>query len=190
MNKAFPKKNALNERYRPVNRPALGIREKLYLAEFWEGFKVTNRHFWRNLFARRDTVTIEYPEIKRKYPERYRGRHRLTTRKDGQVRCVACMCCSTACPANCIRIEAAEHDDPSIEKYPASFTIVLLKCIYCGLCAEACPCDAIRLDTGIHPRVFYSRKDAIITKEELMEPSADSISVQGGIFCSRYTPSE
>jgi NADH-quinone oxidoreductase subunit I len=55
--------------------------------------------------------------------------------------------CSTACPANCIHIEAKESADDRIEKKPAKFEIDLLVCVFCGLCEEACPVDAIRMDT-------------------------------------------
>ena len=59
--------------------------------------------------ANNDIVTISYPDEKRIYPERFRGVHRLTHRTDGSPRCVACLCCSTVCPAQCIHIEAAEY---------------------------------------------------------------------------------
>lgn len=167
----------------PVNRPdELTFSEKIYFPEVWKGFKVTTKHLVQNLFGRKHTVTLEYPEQKRKYPERFRGQHRLMQRDDGTPRCVACMCCSTACPANCIAIAAGEHDDPNIEKFPQSFDIDLLKCIYCGMCVEACPCDAIRMDSGVHPVPTYTRGEAIIDKEKLLAAGELTIAPQGGQY--------
>jgi NADH-quinone oxidoreductase subunit I len=146
----------------------------------FRGLLVTSKQFFKNLFTKSDIQTIQYPEETREYPERYRGIHRLMYREDGQVRCVACMCCSTICPANCIHIEEAEHDDPSIEKYPASFVIDELRCIVCGLCVEACPCDAIRMDSGIHVHPFYERDQSFFDKQELLDLGGPSIAKQGG----------
>lgn len=158
-----------------------GLWEQLYVPEIIRGLSVTLRHFFVNTFGSKDIVTIRYPEEKRVYPERYRGVHRLMLREDGTVRCVACMMCSTICPANCIHIEAGERDDGSgIEKYPVRFDIDELVCVVCGLCVEACPCDAIRMDSGIHMPPVERRYEALLRKDDLMKRGSQNISVQGG----------
>lgn len=159
--------------------------EKSYIPEIARGLGVTIGHFFRNINPKTEQrFTIEYVPGKSDstahYAERWRGRHRLMLREDGQVRCVACMCCSTICPANCIHIEAAEHDDPTIEKYPKLFVIDELRCIVCGLCVEACPCDAIRMDTGIHMKPHTDRTQAFHDRDQLMERGGLSIATEGG----------
>ncbi len=157
--------------------------ERLYIPEIVRGLLVTMSHFWRNLtlhilhtfgFAKetRAAYTIQYPEERKRYPDVYRGSHRLTLKEDGSVRCTSCFLCATACPANCIHIEAGEHPDPDVEKFPLRYEIDTLRCIYCGMCVEACPCDAIRMDTYVHPRIWgYDRQDFIESKEVLMNRS-------------------
>ena len=175
----------MNASVRVQERPRRDFWVQSYLPEVVRGLAVTSKQFFRNLFTQKDVVTIEYPDVKRDYPARYRGLHRLMYREDGQVRCVACMCCSTVCPANCIHIVAAEHEDPRIEKYPTSFVIDELRCIVCGLCVEACPCDAIRMDTGIHAHPFYERDKAFLDEKVLLDLGAPSIAVQGGHLSGR-----
>lgn len=157
--------------------------ERLYLPEIVRGLLVTTSHFWRNLTLHilhsvglakttRAAYTVQYPEERKTYPDVYRGSHRLTLKEDGSVRCTSCFLCATACPANCIHIEAGEHPDPAVEKFPLRYEIDTLRCIYCGMCVEACPCDAIRMDTAVHPRIWgYDRRDFIETKDVLMNRS-------------------
>lgn len=163
-----------------VDRRELTFLEKAFVPEIARGVAVTTRQLFRNVFGQKDVATRQYPEVKPTYPERFRGRHRLMRREDGQVRCVACMLCSTACPANCIHIVPGEHDDGRIEKYPVSFEIDLLVCIYCGFCEEACPCDAIRMDSGRHPLPAYTRDKQRIRKVQLLAEGSLSIAKQGG----------
>lgn len=158
-----------------------------------KGLGITLKHFVKNVFSRRansDIETIQYPEEEYIYPERNRGRHRLMKRPDDAVRCVACMCCPTVCPAHCITIVPAESDDKGIEKRPAVFEIDELRCVVCGLCVEACPCDAIRMDTGYHAAPVEERGQGILTLARMLEQvpkerpnvAADthSTAVQGG----------
>lgn len=164
-------------------REQMTLWERAYLPEIMRGLGVVAGHFARNLALnlahlfglardRRANATVQYPDERKHYPEGYRGSHRLTMREDGSVRCTACFLCATACPAQCIYIEAGEHPDPQIEKYPVRYEIDTLRCIYCGLCVEACPCDAIRMDTYVHPRIWgFDRKDFVETKEVLMHRS-------------------
>src|SRR3954453_6683155 len=125
-----------------VERTPLTVLDRLYLPQVIAGMMVTIGHLMRNLFNLKKLPTISYPEVKRVYSERFRGRHILTTREDGTTRCVACYMCSTACPAECITIEAGE-DERTREKFPVRYDIDLLRCIFCGYCVDACPEDAI-----------------------------------------------
>ncbi len=161
-----------------VVRPQ-GFGQQAFIPAIVKGLGVSMRHFFDNVATRKEVVTIEYPEQQPHKPERYRALHRLMHRDDGAVRCVACQCCSTACPAHCITI-VAEETGSSSEKRPAIFEIDELRCVVCGLCVEACPCDAIRMDTGIHAPPTERRVDGILGKTDLMKRGTLSAAVQGG----------
>ncbi len=162
-----------------MKKPKRTIAEQSYVKEVGKGLGLTIGRFLKNTFTEdNDIVTYRYPEQKRTYPRRFRGIHRLTQREDGSPRCVACLCCSTACPAQCIHIEAGEYaeGDPryGYERYPEVFVIDELRCIFCGYCVEACPCDAIRMDTGAHMPPSTSREDFLFDKEILLSlPAQD-----------------
>ena len=109
------------------------------------GMKLTLKKLFKNLFFSKQRMTLNYPEEYYKYGPRFKGNHILTVKKDGSLRCTACMLCATNCPAHCIKITAAESEDPEVEKYPISYEIDMLRCVFCGFCEEACPVDAIRM---------------------------------------------
>lgn len=157
--------------------------ERVYLLEIVRGLWVTLTHLARNLInlpRGRVSDTYQWPETPKPIAEVWRGEHRLMLRENGGPRCVACNCCATACPADCIHITAKDTGSEPVEKFPLIFDIDVLQCIYCGMCVEACPCDAIRMDTGIHMPPVEHRTQALLRKEDLMQRGSRTIAVQGG----------
>jgi len=130
------------------------------------GMGLTLNRMVDNLTGKVDPV-INYPEERRSYSDRYRGAHILTAREDGSPRCVACYMCATACPADCIYIEPAEHPDPLIEKYPARFEIDMLRCVFCGFCVDACPEEAIIMSRESEI-CAYTREETLWDLKRLM----------------------
>jgi len=135
------------------------IRGWVVVKEILRGSWITTRHFTVNMWfhtlrlfgvktRRKGAVTIQYPEEKKPLSPRHKSLHRILRRQNGLPQCVACMMCATVCPSECIYIEAAETEDPEVQKYPSSFVVDLNRCCFCGFCVEACPVDAIRMDTG------------------------------------------
>ncbi len=147
----------------PKPNKTLTLSESSYIVEVLKGMALTMSHVIKNLLNQ-DFRTIEYPDERKPMTARYRGAHRLLLRPDGGIKCVACMCCPTVCPANCITIVAGENPDDPAEKFPVSFDIDMLRCIYCGFCVEACPKDAIRMDTKIYEINAYNRQDMVHSK--------------------------
>jgi NADH-quinone oxidoreductase subunit I len=184
----------------PDDRPVT-LRERLYIGEAMRGLRILTHHFLRNLLFDRSqnpdilerrkslslNATIAYPEEKIPYPPGYRGLHRLVPREDGLPRCVACYMCATACPAQCIYIEAGEYPDDPIEKYPVKFVIDELRCVVCGFCVEACPKDAIRMDSGEHAPPTYTRGEQIWDEKRLLR--GPPVSYQYDPWLRRGSPS-
>jgi NADH-quinone oxidoreductase subunit I len=125
-----------------------------------EGFATTLKHLFRK------PVTEEYPEFKRRLPDRTRARIILTRDPDGGERCVACYLCSAVCPVSCISMQSAEREDG--RRVAAWFRINFARCIYCGLCEEACPTSAIQLTPMFETcerdilKLVYEKEDLLV----------------------------
>jgi NADH-quinone oxidoreductase subunit I len=156
-----------------VARPKPGGARGTYRAfgETLRGLKTT--------FARiaEGPVTMQYPEEKVPVYPRFRGRHKLHRFEDldpthpGLEKCVGCSLCAAACPADCIRVVAAENTPENRvsagERYAAVYEINLSRCIFCGYCEVACPFDAITMGHD-YEMSDYTRSDLIFTKEMLL----------------------
>ena len=118
------------------------------------------------------THTYQYPEEKTPVYPRFRGRHKLHRFEGtGLEKCVGCSLCAAACPADCIRVVAAENTPDNRvsagERYAAVYEINLSRCIFCGYCEVACPFDAITMGHD-YELSDYNRSDLIFTKEMLL----------------------
>src|SRR6476661_4706196 len=113
--------------------------EDMPVTDSVKGFAVTFRHLFRK------PVTQQYPEYKRPVYPRFRGRHRLHRHENGLEKCVGCSLCAAACPADCIRVVAAENTAEERysagERYARIYEINMSRCIFCGYCELACPFD-------------------------------------------------
>jgi NADH-quinone oxidoreductase subunit I len=133
--------------------------------ESLKGFAVTFGQIFKK------PITQQYPEFKRPVYPRFRGRHRLWRHENGLEKCVGCSLCAAACPADCIRVVAAENTPDNRvsagERYARIYEINLSRCIFCGYCELACPFDAITLEAE-YEISEYSRDDLIYTKDMLL----------------------
>jgi len=144
----------------------------------WRAFRETARGL-KTTFARiaEGPSTIQYPEEKVPVYPRFRGRHKLHRFEDSDPthpsleKCVGCSLCAAACPADCIRVVAAENTPENRvsagERYAAVYEINLSRCIFCGYCEVACPFDAITMGHD-YELSDYDRSDLIFTKEMLL----------------------
>jgi NADH-quinone oxidoreductase subunit I len=139
----------------------------------WRAFRETARGL-KTTFGRiaEGPSTIQYPEEKVPVYPRFRGRHKLHKFEDtGLEKCVGCSLCAAACPADCIRVVAAENTPENRvsagERYAAVYEINLSRCIFCGYCEVACPFDAITMGHD-YEMSDYDRSDLIFTKEMLL----------------------
>lgn len=129
------------------------------LTTIFIGMKVTFKH----LFV--PAVTIQYPDVRLKLPER--ERNRLYVNMDD---CIGCDQCARACPVSCIEIEtvkslpAEDLGKTSNGKKKAlwvtKFNIDIAKCCYCQLCVFPCPTECIYM-TDVFEFSEYDRNNLI-----------------------------
>jgi NADH-quinone oxidoreductase subunit I len=131
------------------------------------GMKITFHH----LFT--PAVTIQYPDVKKKLPER--ARNRLYVNMDD---CIGCFQCDMACPVNCISIETVKSlptDDLGTtstgqkkKMWVTKFDIDIGKCCYCGLCVYPCPTECIKM-TEVYEFSEYKRDNLVYNFATLTE---------------------
>lgn len=122
---------------------------KTYFRNIWMGIftaAIGMKTTFRHLFT--PAVTIQYPDVKLKLPER--ARNRLYVNIDD---CIGCDQCAKACPVDCITIETikstpdqdlgATSTGHKKRLHVPVFDIDIAKCCYCGLCVYPCPTECI-----------------------------------------------
>jgi NADH-quinone oxidoreductase subunit I len=150
-----------------------------YFRDIWDGvvtvligMKVT----WRHLFT--PAVTIQYPDVKLKLPER--ARNRLYVNMDD---CIGCDQCAMACPVDCITIETVKST-PDVDLgltsvgtkkrlYVPVFDIDIAKCCYCGLCVYPCPTECIKM-TDVYEFSEFERENLVYRFATMTPAEADA----------------
>ncbi|KAF0152547.1 MAG: NADH dehydrogenase subunit I [Ignavibacteria bacterium] len=139
---------------------------KQYFKNTWDGIYtvlVGMRITFKHLFT--PAVTIQYPEVKVKLPDRVRNR--LYVNMDD---CIGCDQCARACPVSCIEIETVKSvpgEDLGITSngkkkalWVTKFDIDIAKCCYCQLCVFPCPTECIYM-TDVYEFSEYDRSNFI-----------------------------
>jgi NADH-quinone oxidoreductase subunit I len=135
------------------------FRRALFL-DLIEGLKVT--------FANQDSATEEYPKVRPKVAERYRGAPRLNINpENGETLCICCDLCEIACPEGLIKVGSVRNPQTK-RKELTTFTYDLSRCMFCGLCEDACPVDALEL-TQDFEIATYTREGQIWDRQMLEE---------------------
>ncbi|QQS38025.1 MAG: NADH-quinone oxidoreductase subunit I [Ignavibacteriales bacterium] len=169
-----------------------------YLNNIWTGLntifigmKITFKH----MFV--PAVTIQYPEVKPRLPER--ERNRLYVNMDD---CIGCDQCSRACPVSCIEIEtvkslpAEDLGKTSNGKKKAlwvtKFDIDIAKCCYCQLCVFPCPTECIYM-TDVYEFSEYERKNLVydfvtLTPQEVEEKKANFAKMEAEKAAQKAAP--
>ncbi len=146
-----------------------------YFRNIWDGVRtvlIGMKVTWLHLFT--PAVTIQYPDVKLKLPER--ARNRLYVNMDD---CIGCDQCAMACPVDCITIETIKST-PDVDLgltsvgtkkrlYVPRFDIDIAKCCYCGLCVPPCPTACIKM-TDVYEFSEFDR-ESLVYRFAVMTPA-------------------
>lgn len=118
-------------------------------------------------------LTIQYPEERRRLPERFRYIPMLIWDSEiDEERCTACGICAKVCPPQCIWITRATDEQGKPVTRPQDFFIDATICMSCNYCVEFCPFDAIKMDHDFelaayerHPHLVYDIAELTVPLE-------------------------
>jgi len=118
---------------------------------------------WLHLFTR--AVTLQYPTVKMKMPERTRAR--LFNKIED---CIGCGQCARVCPTDCIDIQTEKRGKDEPEIFASDGTAIKLRtyvfdidmtlCCYCALCTFPCPTKCLVM-TPEYEYSVYDKKDHV-----------------------------
>jgi NADH-quinone oxidoreductase subunit I len=131
----------------------------------------TLRAMWvmlRTLFRR--PITVQFPEVVRPRPERYRSSFALLHDEHGEELCIGCLMCERICPSQVITIQQAPKRESKVtgkkRGFADAFTLDASACIFCELCIQVCPEDAIVM-TKEQEQPAYAREELVLTMDKL-----------------------
>jgi NADH-quinone oxidoreductase subunit I len=107
---------------------------------------------------------VHYPDVKRVYPDRFRGILALTYDPEtGEENCIGCRLCEYICPPQVIKVEMLKAEKRNWAK---SFSLELYACEFCEMCVQVCPTDAIVMMRSFD-LATADRRELLLDKDRL-----------------------
>ena len=127
----------------------------------------------------RKPVTIQYPDVHRRIPERDRAFPILLYDHDiDEPFCTGCHACERACPVECMTVIMMDNPkfrtgESKRRKIIDRFWIDYGRCMRCNICVEVCNFDAIAMNNTWqgHELSRYDRRDLILDLDQLLAQS-------------------